>query len=314
MSLKIFGFLAAAIVAFFAAGSKTVSANDDYPAVIAAQEGAVRLQPSSPWNIHFAEENCRLSRVFGEGENKHLLFFEQTSPSDSFSMTIAGPAFAKFGNPRRVELGMPSDQVLQRQPTPYLGDVETMGRALIYTSINPAAFSQVHTSNDTTKDDEREAKRAAIDLEEAAKIERIVTRSGKRVVSIETDELAPAFQALNACTRDLLQMWGLDPTKLADAEYTPARAIGLRQIVRRIQQAYPSAALRRGQQAFFRMRMIVEIDGTVSECYLDKATKADSLDSPACQEFLRAKFEPALDADGQPIRSFYSTGVTYLVN
>ena len=39
-----------------------------YPNALAEQDGAVRLQPISPWNIDFADDKCRLARLFGSEE------------------------------------------------------------------------------------------------------------------------------------------------------------------------------------------------------------------------------------------------------
>ena len=39
----------------------------------AAAADPVVLKPSSPWNVDFAETKCRLARLFGEGDDRHLL-------------------------------------------------------------------------------------------------------------------------------------------------------------------------------------------------------------------------------------------------
>ena len=61
--------------------------------------------------------------------------------------------------------------------------------------------------------------------------------------------------------------------------------------------------------------VIVEADGTVSNCHLEQNTIADSLNSPACQIAMAvAEMEPAEDANGKPLRSFYATTITYSMN
>ena len=47
------------------------------------------LQPSSKWNLDYAERNCRLLRTFGEGDDKVVLIMDQIRPGDTFSMTVA---------------------------------------------------------------------------------------------------------------------------------------------------------------------------------------------------------------------------------
>jgi TonB family protein len=59
------------------------------------------------------------------------------------------------------------------------------------------------------------------------------------------------------------------------------------------------------------MRVVVSTQGTVEDCVILKATNTDRLDSPACRAMLNARFEPALDAAGQPMRSFHAESIVY---
>ena len=61
------------------------------------------------------------------------------------------------------------------------------------------------------------------------------------------------------------------------------------------------------------MRVIVSEDGKVEKCSIDAST-TNELDSPACREMERAEFEPALDAQGEPFRSYYATTITYMMS
>ena len=61
------------------------------------------------------------------------------------------------------------------------------------------------------------------------------------------------------------------------------------------------------------MRVIVEADGSVSECFVENSTETERLESPACREMLKSEFEPARDAEGQPMRSFYASSISYVI-
>ncbi|MEL6738005.1 MAG: TonB family protein, partial [Pseudomonadota bacterium] len=84
-------------------------------------------------------------------------------------------------------------------------------------------------------------------------------------------------------------------------------------VVRRIVARYPGKALQRGEQAILQMRVIVDESGKVTSCKIDEATTAGNVESPACREMANAKFDPALDADGQPFTSYYSTSIIYRI-
>ena len=62
------------------------------------------------------------------------------------------------------------------------------------------------------------------------------------------------------------------------------------------------------------MRVMVNEAGAVTDCHLERATKLESLNSPACKEMQRATFEPALDRDGTAMPSYYATTIVYRVN
>jgi len=285
--------------------SNAATANE-LPADLAAQEKAARLLPASPWNVNYAENKCRLSRVFGSEQDRHLLFFQQAAPTPDFEMTVAGPRVGRFANSRRLYLGLENDEALDRDNRHYPGDIPQIGAAAIYPSVVIDDFTEANRNFDGVYPIS-----GGVDVKEAATIERIVFRRGGRVLSFETGNLEEAVKALNACTADLLREWGLDPEE--HALYTPPKWENEKQVVRRIQDLYPFRALNSGEQGVVRMRVIVEKDGSVSDCYLENSTRSDRLNSPACRPMMGAQFAPALNADGAPMRSFYETSITYVL-
>jgi len=64
----------------------------------------------------------------------------------------------------------------------------------------------------------------------------------------------------------------------------------------------------------FHMRLIVNEQGEMEECFMSAATTTEKLESPACTEFENAEFSPALDTNGEPMRSYYATRITYVIN
>ncbi len=275
-------------------------AEDEFPGDLAARDGAIVLKANGPWNIDFGANKCRLARLFGQDDNSHLLFFEQASPGGGFGVSLAGPEVSRFRNANRIFMGMERDEPMTAHTEFRRGDIASIGPAIIFATYAIG------------RDGERPAlSGAGIDLGEAATIDRVVMRRGRHVLSFETGDMMPPFQALNTCTQDLLRDWGLDPEQ--HAAYTRPRWINEEAIVRRIVDQYPSRARAFGEQAIFRMRAIVEIDGSVSDCHLENSTETRRLESPACREMMDARFEPARDADGNPMRSFYGTAITYRI-
>lgn len=273
-------------------------ADDQFPASVA--HGAERLKPLSPWGLDYAEGNCRLARMFGAEDDRHLIIIDQAWPSDAFSLTLAGSSFRRYQRGDRVYLGLKHDVPMQRIELPPIGELGDFGPAIIITNtyLNPEG-----------EEASPSLKRAGLDPVDGSKIDRVLIERANRALSFETGNLEDAFAALNTCTDDLLTEWGLDPQK--HRSYQPAEWLNPEEIAKRIQRRYPLTARNRGEQAIFKMRVIIDEKGTMTDCEINAATEAKNLESPACEEMKAAQFKPALDAQGSPMASFYGTSISY---
>ncbi len=186
------------------------------------------------------------------------------------------------------------------------GNNAPFGPALIYTGIAPFAEAEANA-------DANEVPFQMLDSADAKAMDFIAFGQGERKVSLLTGGLSPVFDAMNTCTLDLIRSWGLDPDKHRTKTRSPIWKNPM-VIAGRVQDYYPDAGFRRGQRAMFKLRVIIDEAGDVIECKLDKVTVANRVDSPACRIFRNAKFEPALDADGQPMKSYYTTTLKYYMD
>jgi protein TonB len=83
----------------------------------------------------------------------------------------------------------------------------------------------------------------------------------------------------------------------------------------RIQENYPSAALRKEIEGRVGVRVTVTPDGRVGSCSVSSSSGSGDLDSAACEGMQRyARFEPALDAAGNPTSGSFSTSIVYKIN
>ncbi|MFU7527184.1 energy transducer TonB [Qipengyuania sp. ASV99] len=259
--------------------------------------------PNSDWNIDFGEDYCRLARTFSDREDQYLLYIEQAGPATGFGMTLAGPKIRQF---RQVitRLKLEEDEGFP-QTDSQRGEVVGFGPAAIFSRIE---------INDVTETEPEGALRTLpqIDLEEASSITRVQFGHGGYALSFETGDMGPPLQALDVCSADFVRAWGLDVEQ--HKQFTRlARWTNEQEVAREIQKYYTRSALNRGEQAIIRMRVIVDEDGSVSECKLFESTETERLESKACEEMEDAEFEPALDASGQPMRSFYTTNIIYRI-
>jgi TonB family protein len=97
-----------------------------------------------------------------------------------------------------------------------------------------------------------------------------------------------------------------------------ARAARTRDLSRwaaRIQENYPPRAIRDEIQGSVGVRVTVTVEGSAVDCSITETSGFDILDKAACQSMERyARFEPALDNNGNPTTGSYSQRITYRLN
>lgn len=89
---------------------------------------------------------------------------------------------------------------------------------------------------------------------------------------------------------------------------------GLNRWAARIQGDYPSSALRREEQGTVGMRITVGANGRVEACTVTSSSGSSALDDAACRGMQRyARYNPALNAAGDPISSTASQSIRYVL-
>lgn len=101
------------------------------------------LEPSSSWFLDYADDSCRLARVFGADDEKVTVFFDQYVPSDSFKLTVIGkPARTRSGG-RDITFQFGPNEEIQTQ-LGLLGEVDDNLPALIFsTDIRIAPLTNI---------------------------------------------------------------------------------------------------------------------------------------------------------------------------
>lgn len=278
------------------------------PALVAmpAQAKVVEVAPSSPWNVDFGENKCRLARFFGEGESRHLLFFEQYWPGERFGMTVAGPSFKRYRSGDRTDLKFFAAQEPSKTK-PFTGTVGEFGDGVVYSTLDLAKDSEPNGQDEIAP-----ARVPQLDKDTARQVEFVSLRQRGDEVRLLSGPLDEAFAVLDNCALDLIGTWGLDVAQHRTATRLP-RWVNKDAVVRKIVAVYPREALNAGEQGIMRMRVTVSAEGAVEDCAIIKATETERLESPACKAMQTARFEPALDAEGKPMRSYYAESIIYVI-
>ena len=83
----------------------------------------------------------------------------------------------------------------------------------------------------------------------------------------------------------------------------------------RVTTGYPARALREGLSGTVGLTVTVTPEGRATDCVVTQSSGHAELDFAACKEIQeKARFNPALDADGKPTSAQFSTKITFRIN
>ena len=75
---------------------------------------------------------------------------------------------------------------------------------------------------------------------------------------------------------------------------------------------YPLPMLLSGKRAIVQFRLNVDPAGKPTACHIQQSTRPKAFDDAVCKAIMRnAEFEPALDAGGSPIASYWLNTVVF---
>ena len=273
-----------------------------------AQAKTVTLAPSSKWAISFDDEGCRLARVLGEGDDQTTMIMIRNRPGSSGDhMVIAGRPVGNIQERHGVEVGFgPGTDINETRP--YRGSLGEIEPALIFSSVSIRPEREASQS-DQSKEDQAALRAESRKLADSVTYMTVADRSDE--LRFDFGSMKDVNTVMDDCANGLIEGWGLDAEKHASAMREPV-PLNAEDWIR--SSDYPRDMRRAGQPAIINVRMIVDADGSPTECHIQSTTRPKAFDDAVCSSILkRASFDPALDAAGKPMKSFYQTRVHFMV-
>lgn len=290
------------------------------PLIVGAAQ-PVRLQPSSPWVVDYAQNSCRLVRTFGEGQQLVKLEFQSPAPGET-SLLLEG-------KPLSTDTSTVWATFLPIDSKPLVGTAaSTVTRgdpAMLWSSVPmlpdataakiKAEEEQLHRKPEVRPPalslDERESRRAQRHTFATTATELEVFTRSDRTVILETGSLGDAFAAFDQCSRDSLSDWGIDP----DVQDKIVRDAWAPNSDRWITSGdYPQNMLDRDEESVVNLRVQVDATGKVSNCTSLSHFNAPDFNRISCALVeKRAHFQPAELADGTKVPSYFLLNITFRI-
>lgn len=282
----------------------------------AAAEERHLLAPNSSWVLEYDDDSCALQRGFEADEQTVFLEIRQFEPGPAFQLTLASADFEVRRALPEIRYGDDAD-VWEAENASIANFGDDLRGVVLNDSMFPASLKEELQELDPNERQLRhhDLYRNLLTIRERENsIQSIgIAGSFRNEVTLQTGEMREPMDAMRLCMDELLTHWGID----AEAHQSlsrPALPRDYDRAAQRVIQIYPTSMLRQGNNARLRVRLAISEEGEVTGCHLQVPIEHDEFREAACRSLGRARFEPALDQDNNPIASFWTTTISYYVN
>ncbi|MCT2559898.1 energy transducer TonB [Tsuneonella sp. YG55] len=288
------------VMAAIAAMSATVAG--------AASPALVELKPSTSWHLDYAETYCRLAREFGTDGHKTLFYLEQYEPGAGFAVLVAGHAIEaeKLRRPS-VRFAPVGGAAVGDRLTP--STMETYGSGFLVSGM--PLLAEDEGASRPADPGVRAAARKPVDPRDAAPITALEVLGGNTVkLRLLLGPMDRPVEAMNACTEELLTHWGIDVAQHRTRMQAPEPANYPGDWLNA--SDYPKDLLQVGAQGLVWIRLNVDENGNPTACEVQQKTDPPGFADVVCQQVMKkARFRPALNAEGKPMKSYWRTSVRF---
>jgi TonB family protein len=245
----------------------------------AAAAAPAPLNPTGPWDVNYGETQCAALRAYGDKANPTTLAIRPAPNGETYELLVG----RKGGGPDYAG--------------EYEGSVD-FGHG----PINAWLLHYGDRKARLTIDQFRISAQEMLQARTAGSV-RLRSRGGPEV-SFTLANMPALLKSLETCTADLKQYWNMEPPE-RDKIAVPAKG-DVRDVFN--PHDYPSDAMTNHQEGTVQYLLLIDETGKVADCHVVKASGVPVLDGMGCQVIAqRARFKPALDAQGKPIKSSYVT-------
>lgn len=263
------------------------------------------FQPAGPWNVHYEEETCKLRRDFVSGEDVIGLEMTKLTLGDGFQFVLIGHPIRSLSTATKftVQFGtLPQLTAINHNGALTAGKLPVaMADFAGIKPIDPVAYKVAFEKGIAPPG-------VASPSDEAA-VTSITIKHGKASLILHTGTMGKAFAVWRNCADDMVKSWGVDPRVIK----TPSHPSG-NPALWLTTNDYPSDALREYKGGLINFRLTIGPDGKPSKCSIQRAINESLFAQTTCKLLMkRARFSPALDAEGKPVASFFISSARFQI-
>lgn len=280
-----------ASLAILAAFSSSVQAARRAPSKVA------EFEPTSDWTLSVRPNTCIMTRTFQAGDRRVELQLESWIDSHSFRLTlVTSDLKARRRIPQFAFLpGKP-----QRRPASAYARLAD-GRSLV-------------TIDASIMDGEDRRRKGDWSVPEASHSEYVAreTQANRLFLTdvfdpdivLETGSMRQPLISMAGCMGTIMRNAGIDPEAAEDVS-SLAAPTDQDDWSAKIRALYPSKDIRTGGPAYLRLRLAIDKRGKVTDCFVLPDRQPEGLAERACAMARQQSFDPAHDAAGKPVASFF---------
>ena len=281
---------------------------------VQAAKPVVPLAHVGRWEVNYDVDRCHLLGTFGSGDDKIIARFTRYQPSDAFSLTLIGKPMRSRSPSSQVKL----DFGPLVDPQEYESFDGTMGQvpAAVFNGLTliDKPKSTKSAKSTTLADALAALQTPGITPEQEALVgDLIIQTDNRKSYRLALGSMAAPMRTLRDCTTDLVRHWGLDPAEQASLTSTPIPIGEPGSWLR--SNDYPAEMLGQLMGGLVQFRLDISETGLISGCHIQSRTNPDAFADLSCKLISRrGRFNPALDRNGKPVRSYYVSSVRWQIS
>lgn len=274
------------------------------PVIAEAKERRLTtLQRQGGWIANYDDDSCQLVAKFGSGDEAVIARFTRYQPGDRFDLTLYGERLKRAGARVPIKVAFAPGQP-EREVEAVVGDSNKKPLLLM---------NSMRLDGWTPPKGDWEAIPPPIGPEQEVSVTGFTFWLNRSTgYTLALGPMGKPMQAMRTCMDNLLQHWGYDPAVIAAQSKAPKPIGSPGNWLTTVD--YPSASLMRGHNGIVQFRLDLDEAGKILGCHILARTNPDEFADVSCRALTRrAKFEPALDATGKAMKSFYISKIRFII-